>query len=339
MKHVAIALAMLPACVAALGADEKPWPISDLLLKYSAYNSDLIAVGEIEEEPPMVVQHKSPVAGTQWGTYDRYRRYGVKVTQIIQFRKGKAVAKDGKTVPEVGKQIDILLRDDSHLRAGAGAEARLTPGKTCVMILLGWREAALRDRPTYHTQRGLIHPSSPKGIEAAKNAADVTKWAWSKPRNGLQITILPSISSLAALHSKEGLWMDCRFAFRNASKEPVAVNLYKWDELFAVKAAGPKGRELTAKLIGRFDLPKPAKPFDKAHHATIKPGEVLFCDQLGRKGYLASFRLPMTDGKWKLTAIYATDREEKDLKLWTGRIDSAPVEVEVKNSPVKEQEE
>ena len=238
MKHVATATAALLACVAVAPAGEKAWPISELLLKYSAYNSDLIAVGEIEEEPPMVVQHKSPVSGTQWGTYDRYRRYGVKVGQIIRFRKGKPVATNAKTLPEVGKQIDVLLRDDSHIRAGAGAEARLTPGKTYVMILLGWREAASRGRPTYHTQRGLVQPSSPKRIEAVKNAADVTRWAWSKPRGGLQITILPSISTLAALHSKEGLWMDCRFALRNASDKPVTVNLYKWDKLFAVKATG-----------------------------------------------------------------------------------------------------
>jgi hypothetical protein len=262
----------------------------------------------------------------------------IKLDQVIS-DKGKLIK-----IEPADKSSPVILQAISDAAAPDTNQGRYFPrlkvGKTYVLFL-----QKLADRAEYFL------PSRPEGcpeadeaaIAAARKAADIDKWAWGKPSEGLQMAMIVSGTRFTTVAggADEVVRMHYNFVLRNVSDKPLVVNLYYPDKLYSLQAKGPEGKS----AAHDFPVDMLARPgFNQAMVHQLPPGGMVFLCPTGLShGRGNVLELPLTAGKWTLQAAYESKRQQGPTremgknpnpanlqdKLWTGQVKSGEILVEV----------
>jgi len=318
--------------------------LADVPLEIIAARSELIIVAEVLEAGQAVQLELHP-PGYPRPVNTWFRRYTVKVTRTIKDARGdKKTSKDQKgaffsrsRAPAPAGGFRPQVSDDLFHR-------NLPVGYKCVLILKAMASKNELFLPSYPKN---CRQSDAKSIAVVEAAADSSKWPWGKAHAGLQIAMVPRRTTVvlrkvktAGRPVRQAAFIQGVVALKNVSKNAITINTYPEDKFLSVTAVGSSG-ELSADLYSylvRADLP--AVDTVKGHSTKIEPGTIAFIAPHGSGDFGLGFNMDLAPGKWKLKASYASEstrtiKDQKDVKLWTGKIASAAVEIEVKTGALK----
>lgn len=342
------ALAALAAVVAGPPAAEGM--LANVALEIITTRSELIVVAEVVEAGQAARLRlkvpDSPKAVDTW-----FRRCKLTVTRVI--KEDPPAAKPAKK-SQAARKIDVLARaqrpqkpGEPVLRVANGNYPNLRVGQSYVLILRKMPGKTEYYLPSYPKNYGR---ATKDRIARIEKAANVDKWPWGKAVNGLQIALVPSrpvVNLMTVRQSVRGpdgqmgqpvtkklAYVQAVVALRNTSKKALAVNLYMGDGFLKVEGTGPAGKTVSPDLYGFLAAMGLAGPQAK-DVAKIEPGKVMFINARGQTKYGGGGHpLPLSPGKWKFKASYTSVRKAnvKGGKLWTGKIESAAADVEVKEA-------
>ena len=339
---------LLLALAVALAAPSAAWAmLADIPLPVLARESELIVVGEAVEAGAAakltldVPGMKKPL--TTW-----FRKYVVKVTRVIT-EDGRPPA--AKAAKPADRTIQIFARSPAPRQPGQlrlfvsdAYYASLAVGKPYVLILRtmpGKPEYFLTGYPKNY------RPAKPDQIARVETAALVDRWPWGRPVGGLQVALIPRRTTAylqqvrRAVRGNDGRMrtelqgpsasVRCMLALRNASKAPLAVNLYPPDKFLSIVAAGPGGKTVRPDLY-RFLVRADFAQFSPKNAVVLAAGETVFFNAMGKGNYDFAVNLDVPAGTWTLRASYTSKRAATagKCKLWTGTAKAAAADIEVK---------
>ena len=336
------------ACITALlvlsGAGPGRAMMVDVPLEIITSKSELIVIGKVTAAAVPAQFEKAlpdyPRPVKAWFT-----EYTFAVSRVIKTAGGAKAAKGLKVAvvaqarpPAQGGRLVIIADGPSY--------PSLRVNSSYVLIL---RKLPGKDQyylPSYFRNFKLNRKQDVAEIE---RAANVNGWPWGKTVNGLQFTFFPRTTKFQLggaitrvrrgnrwVRVPAGVYLASVAALRNTSDKDIAVSLYPGDRFFSVQAQSASAKTVTAGLY-TWLASRPAKPFGASDVTRIKAGAMAFVSSYGQGQYGFAFRLPIQQpGKWRVQAAYTSKRAKgaDGAALWTGRIESAPVELDVQKAPV-----
>jgi len=335
LKHAVLVICILSLPVAAAAM------MVDVPLEIIAARADLIVVAEtVNAGPPTEMEMQPP--GYPRPVKAWFCTYELKVTRVI--REGGRMVEEA---PAKQRTIKVLTRTAAPTPLPAPGEVRpvmadgpqyasLRVGQSYVLVLEAIEGKSEYWLPAYFKN---FRPAQPEEIAPIVRAADVDKWAWGPGVNGLEIALVPVHTEFKVQlqPARKGAppqpkaYIQATVALRNASDQPITVNLYPEDRFLSMTAFGPDGQTMSPdwyKQLAVMDMPA----FGPRFLQTIPPKGILFVEPMGPGEYGLGVTLPLTAGGWKLQAAYRSTRQAKDdpdQPLWTGTIQSDPVEIQV----------
>jgi len=159
-------------------------------------------------------------------------------------------------------------------------------------------------------------------------AARVSAWPWGTASRGLRLALLGPVDPGVPRHG----FIRFVIAVRNCSGRPIVINNYPPDLPLSIVAEDKNGRRVVENYAHYGTIwPKTLGPTMSVRK--IAPGEILSLAPVGpgKGGVLVpSSRLPA--GVWSVRAIYRSDRDDKGIDLWRGKVVSQAVRVSVAGS-------
>jgi len=180
-----------------------------------------------------------------------------------------------------------------------------------------------------------FYKAGDKRIGAVERIADPSKWPWGKAADGLQIALLPSETEFVANPTRKvngrpaSVHLHLSLAARNTSKQTIRLNVHLADRAISVRAVDEKGAKVEADLYGGTSR-NPAPKFGPASVVEIAPGDIAFIAPGGKGDWGFSVPIHLVAGKWKIEAVYQSNRAAKDVKLWKGKAASGAADITVR---------
>ncbi len=160
-----------------------------------------------------------------------------------------------------------------------------------------------------------------------ETAADVDRWSWGSPVDGLQVAFVPDATELtvyaSALHGKVSAGRVRRLLFasvlRNVSERPITVNLYPQDKTLALLDHGvPVAAYASRRLL--------EEPFNISRHLyELQPGELLSIARYGKAPYGDHVEPEATLASRAYGVRYTSSRPG----AWQGVVESGVVNMDV----------
>ncbi|HUS47807.1 MAG TPA: hypothetical protein VNA25_15945 [Phycisphaerae bacterium] len=318
---------------------------ADVPLEVVVQRCELVVVAEVTTAGAVAhMQLKIPGAKQPVGRL--YRNYTLQVKQVL--RENGAAPKD-----ETPKDRKIEVLAEARPPAGPGVpvvsddmSVSLRVGQSYVLAL-----RKLPDRVEYYLSaypRNRASASAER-IDLYKKAAQLEDWPWGKAVDGLQIALLHATTKLrirtVAVRRPGGpprgvpqqsVYLQPVVVLRNTTKEPIAVSLWPGERFLNIWATGAGGKTVTLDLYSRLAV-KLIAEFGPVFVRKIEPGKILFINAFGEVTGASAHNVPLSPGAWKLHAGYTAIRKSVGSanakaaaqKLWTGKVESVPVEIEV----------
>lgn len=324
--------------------------MSDVPLEFLADRSELIVVAKVlRADKPLQMQILAP--GENEPHKKLFTRYTLRVTKVIKDEAAAAKAKAAKVRPAPDKpdkpsaprKITVLAKTPPAGRILGEAFVSLRGGRSYVLMLRAMPDRADYYLTAYHKRNA---PATAEKIAEITKAADVNKWAWGKAADGLQAVLITSrrTARLQKSYVREPggprlavLRISARIEFvialRNTSDKAIRISLFPGDQCLKLQAAGPGGAAVSGDLYKEF-RGKDYGAFGLAFTREIAPGKVMFLDAAGEARRTTIRRLKLTPGKWTFGVSFTATRKSVapgGEALWTGKVKSAPVQIEVQD--------
>lgn len=335
-------------------------------LEVLAYKGELIVVGRVLEVGRPAEQELSLPGGARpvrgWFAACKVRIERV-LKEVVAKPKKKEPAAESEatetpeaptTTPAAGATIAVLARSARPSRRGIGMlsrDARKYPrlvAKSRYVLML----RRLPGRPQYYlpSEGRNYRPALRTEIAKVERAAGVDNWPWGEQLGGLRLALVltrpiveyqpqqiiggSSSGRGAAVRRIGGAQVRAVVALRNTSGEAITLSTYKWDEFLSLRAAGPEDK-LIAHDFYKYGRSARQPAFARKYTSSIQPGKVVFIGPEGPGERGIAIRMPLNPGRWALKAVYSSERQagDEEEKLWTGKIESAPVPIQVRRSP------
>lgn len=297
-----------------------------------AWTADLIVVGKIvklgdAEELDLKLPFRDK-AGT-WS----FVTYTVEVKEVIALRALPADGSPAKPAgaPAKGGTVRVLtsayaVAADKPIQfKGLPIRHDSEPvvGQTYLLILY-----RLTGRTEYYLPANAGYWDSPdaQNIKAIRSLLDTSKWPWGKAESGLQIALFAPSEAEMRLG---GAPMNVAVALRNASDKPVTIVLNPMDMPMSLSATGADGKPVPIKLYAG-----PCKEPAGGWRRKLEPGDVVFIKPLGLATEMTLVTAGIGEGKWTLHAEFS-GRGTSAFESWIGKVQSKPVEVEVRPEEVR----
>ncbi len=368
VERAVLAALLTAAGVPAMGQTK----LAELPLEVLAYKSDLIVVGQVlQVGKPTERELALPGAGEPLKGW--FADHKVRIERVLKQAEAAAPESADKAPPPEGSQtaapaadhlatqpaagvdITVLAKAPAPREQGIGVlsgEARQYPRlveKSRYVLLLN----RLAGQAEYYlpAEAGRYRPALRPEISAVEKAARVEDWPWGQAMEGLSIALVltkpvveyqrqqiiagPSGEKGPALERIGGVQLQAVVALRNGSAQPITLNLYPGDRFLSVVAAGADGKAVEHDFY-KYAPAARLPVFAAKHTAVIAPGQVLFVGPEGPGEQGIAISMPLAPGRWPIRAAYSSQRqagEGEEPKLWTGRIQSAPAQLEVRQPP------
>lgn len=321
----------LGIALAALAATCAQAMMADIPQHIICARSSLIVIGKVTAKgDPEEMTLRAPrmkAAHKRW-----MREYTIRIERIIRDTKGAApktvtfLTPAPKPLPPVKPgQLRPIMMDGP-------AYANLPVGGSYLVVLdtLDAGKGYYMDAYFRNYMR-----ADDKRVAEVVAAADVEKWPWGEAKDGLQIALVPTRTTVFAgvdrRTRKTSAFVQCCLAARNRTDKPIAINLYAEDRHMSVTADNGKGTSVAADLY-RWLTGADLRAFGDWAVTTVPPKSILFIGPSGPAENGLGITLPLGPGKWSLRAAYAGKREAtsaKDVPVWQGAIESKPVFIDV----------
>jgi hypothetical protein len=325
----------------------------------AAFNADLIIAGEIVSDgSPLMVQDIT-FPGEQKPQKVAMQVFEMKVSEVIRYnftqgREGWAVPASQPATLD-GRTIKIMVAADEASRPAAPWAQPLFPKKGLKLIAALQRVAGRDeyylsppgDTATFRADMAAFRAeATDANIQAFKRARrDVTYWPWGKAVDGLRLALIVSDeyefsgNPIQHVKGKQGLnvTLEMAVALQNVSGKLLAVNLYDLKDGLSVRATDANDDTRGGTPYGGQTLPaKRPREFDKSYVKMLQPGQVAMVGSEGLAPLGCSLEILLDYRSWKLSAAYEVDRDAKTedgQALWKGKLQSAPVDINVVRVP------
>lgn len=275
-----------------------------------------------------------------------FRKSSVEVVKIHRDTSGKVAA---------GQKLEVITFAQPPRQADAPLlfvadgpmEIDLKAGQSYMLML--------RRRPDvdgyYLSNYGKCY-SPAEGIERRlpgfEMYVDIEKWGWGKAdKTGLQIAVIVNEPTWAMMATdtrtrERRTNVQYMVALRNTGKETVSVPVTPSAKPLGLTirtAAGKEVTDLPPLYVPMRQVKPPAKP-----PIAIAPGQIVFVTAYGQGAYWNYLSTKLAAGTYTLTASYQwtgkpkpeaanAKPDEQAAETWSGHIESAPTQVDVKIHP------